>query len=365
MLTVKVYPDNISSPHLSQIYTGLFELEKQRKIRIKFTKKFPYEVRVSQPRISLWLNAKDLKSGKSRNICFDMHDSGKIFSVSQLQLCDVYYKRSYSKKHIDSLEKQLQKKIKPFGLNYPCSSKGQKHRLKRLLIYNQINHNLKKHPVKLLKESFYELLKTSSLILYPPLFSHLEIKPDSPSERKILFQTRLWEHNDKMEISARHVTKINEVRANTVCALRNEFGDHFVGGLYPTPFAKKNYPNCLTDLETDATKYLKLVKMCLIGVTTTGLHNSIGWKLAEYLAASRCIITEPLNYALPVSLVEGKNFLSFRTPEECVEKAKIIFNNQRLAKEMRKNNYDYYLTEIKPAVALQRCLDSPFKKSYL
>ena len=130
--------------------------------------------------------------------------------------------------------------------------------------------------------------------------------------------------------------------------------------MYPTPFAKKNYPNYLTNLETDATKYLKLVKMCLIGVTTTGLHNSIGWKLAEYLAASRCIITEPLNYSLPVSLVEGKNFLSFRTPEECVEKAKKIFNSQRLAKEMRKNNYGYYLAEIKPTVALYRCLDSSF-----
>lgn len=40
-----------------------------------------------------------------------------------------------------------------------------------------------------------------------------------------------------------------------------------------------------------------MVKESDICITTTGLHRSIGWKFAEYIAASKAIVTEKLNYS--------------------------------------------------------------------
>ena len=78
----------------------------------------------------------------------------------------------------------------------------------------------------------------------------------------------------------------------------------------------------------------------------------------EYLAASRCIVTEPLKYQLPVSLIEGKNYLSFRTPEECVGACERLLSDPEFADQMRYENHKYYLNEVEPSVLVYRCLET-------
>ena len=191
--------------------------------------------------------------------------------------------------------------------------------------------------------------------------SQFEVTPDKPAEPKILFQTHVWDPTVTRKISPNRLRQINDTRANLIRVLRNEFGERFIGGLTPRPFAKENYPDCLTSERTDKTNYMSLVKKCLIGISTAGLHNSIGWSLPEYLAASRCILSEPLNYELPISLKEEKNYLLFKTPGECVKMCKKIFENQGFANKMRHNNYKYYLNQVKPSSLLSRCLETSLK----
>jgi len=66
MIEVKVYPDNINSDHISQIYTGLYDLEAQGKIKLKHTSKFSHELRNSIPYVTLWLNV--IAPSKARRI---------------------------------------------------------------------------------------------------------------------------------------------------------------------------------------------------------------------------------------------------------------------------------------------------------
>jgi hypothetical protein len=54
-----------------------------------------------------------------------------------------------------------------------------------------------------------------------------------------------------------------------------------------------------------------------ICVATTGLHGSIEWKMAEYIAVSKAIVSEELNYSVSADFARGKNCLDFTTPEEC------------------------------------------------
>ena len=149
------------------------------------------------------------------------------------------------------------------------------------------------------------------------------------------------------------------MRVNTLRSLKREFGERFVGGLVPNDVARQNYPMlCVTSEVTRRINYLDVVRKCLVCVTTTGLHDSIGGKVPEYLAASRCIVTEPLKYQLPVSLIEGKNYLSFRTPEECVGACERLLSDPEFADQMRYENHKYYLNEVEPSVLVYRCLET-------
>jgi spore maturation protein CgeB len=86
--------------------------------------------------------------------------------------------------------------------------------------------------------------------------------------------------------------------------------------------------------------------------------------LPEYLASSRCIVTEPLKYQLPVLLEEGKNYLSFRTPEECVEACKKILSISQFATQMRYENYRYFLNEVEPSTRIFECLKTALDSSW-
>ncbi|MBV1906550.1 MAG: hypothetical protein KUG75_10760, partial [Pseudomonadales bacterium] len=85
-----------------------------------------------------------------------------------------------------------------------------------------------------------------------------------------------------------------------------------------------------------------------ICVATTGLHQSIGWKFAEYIAFSKAILSETLNFEVPGKLSEGMNFLEFTSAEACVENASILMSDHELRKKLMLNNAIYYHKNMRP-----------------
>lgn len=97
--------------------------------------------------------------------------------------------------------------------------------------------------------------------------------------------------------------------------------NYSVYALEPNEHARKYFPDCVINDKRFFRKrsYLKLLSECDIGVATIGLQRSNGWKIAEYIAKSKAIITEPLQFKVTGEFAEGSNYLSFKTAEECVE----------------------------------------------
>jgi hypothetical protein len=94
-----------------------------------------------------------------------------------------------------------------------------------------------------------------------------------------------------------------------------------------------------------------------IGVVTVGLHGSIGWKLAEYVTASRAIVTEPLDRVVPGPFVSPANYLEFRTPAECVARVRLLFDDRVLRNRMMAANRSYYLSWLRPDSLVMRTLE--------
>jgi hypothetical protein len=182
-----------------------------------------------------------------------------------------------------------------------------------------------------------------------------EAAPTRGDRPDILFMARMWDVDGDYAGQLSSVKKeerahINEFRAKCIRLCRREFGPAFFGGVSRSDFAARRYPDLVIEDRslTKRNHYMKRVKQSAICIATMGLHESIGWKFAEYVAASRAIVTEELRYELPGGFAEGRNYVAFRTPEECVGKIHLLRNDDEYRYRMMVNNYNYYHHYVRP-----------------
>jgi hypothetical protein len=107
--------------------------------------------------------------------------------------------------------------------------------------------------------------------------------------------------------------------------------------------------------------YLKQVTSATIGVYVRGLHNSIAIKMAEYLAAGLCIVSEPIQYEVAVPLVAGVNYLEFRSHEECATQCEWLLSHPVEAERMRTANLNYYAKWVDPKAHVYELLSRSFE----
>ncbi|MBA2243327.1 MAG: hypothetical protein H0W11_00080 [Gemmatimonadetes bacterium] len=335
--------------HTSYIYTGLFTLEKQRKISLQLCYPKPGDWRKAEPlEILVHVDVADPQSGSAMPVCFEVHDKSYLFYERALSSSAVYFKRSYFQRDVDRLPPVLAAKVVPFGINYACTD-----RLSYPAVARGIRQAITRPSGPAVLRGKYTASLARKLIEYVrlPRPSVFEFSPASPKEPVVLFQTRLWKQHELVGESAEVV---NQERAALVRALKREFGSRFVGGLLPGPVASRDYPDLLA--QAHPCSYLRLTRRSLIGVYSRGLHQSTAWKLGEYFAASMCVVAEPIQNQLVPPLEAERHFLPFSTPEECVAACARILGDPGLQQTMRSAAYRYYTAHVEPAAHLLRCL---------
>ena len=272
-------------------------------------------------------------------VAIDLHDQSREFAHDALQRCDVYLKRSFDRAEVARLNPALGAKVVPFGLNYPCSS------LETTLRW------MGPRARKMFARRSDWLRHMRRQVVMPPVRRY-EQTPDSKIEQKLIFQPRLWEEHE----APGEAEPINRQRVELLRALRAAFGDRLVGGLVRTKLAVEQHPDELTNQPTRHSRYIAISKRNLIGIYTRGLWGSAAFKLSEYLAASQCIVAEPLTTELPVPLIPGKHYLPFNTPGECIDACHQLLRDPALAERMRRANHEYYVEHVEPSARMARVI---------
>jgi hypothetical protein len=178
--------------------------------------------------------------------------------------------------------------------------------------------------------------------LVTPHWKSFEYRPEQPVDSTILFQTRVWEPHD-----APGDEGINEQRVSLLRALRSEFGRRVVGGVVPTPFARQNFPDLVTDQPCRQPQYIAWARKSLIGIYSRGLFGSFGFKMAEYIASSKCIISEPIDNVLPAPL---DHISIYRSNDECIAACDRLLSDASLAEFHRRQSWNYYEAHVSPRV---------------
>ncbi|GAA0747857.1 hypothetical protein [Gaetbulibacter jejuensis] len=324
------------SPHLAQVYDGFEKLKKQGLVDLSYIKVDGDE---AKPILKVVLDDK-------YTVIYDLIDGlhwygstkeEKLNHFKTTTEADYYFKRSYT----DQL-KQFSPEhcsVYPLGLNYPLNTEGKYKFLKGLVVnsylFKYLKPNYRRYPSEL-----------------------FESAPKLHKNNYIVFFAQLWNPDDvENEISKKEREQINQVRIAIIRACKSEFGDLFRGGIMTTSFSKTQCPDILASKEeTDKLNYLRVVKESNICISTTGLHGSIGWQMGEYVAASKVIVSMPLNYDLPGDFIKGKNYLEFRDIEELISQIKLLLNNKELQFNMMNENFKYYNTYLKPDVLVLNTL---------
>jgi hypothetical protein len=343
-----------SSEHLLQIYAGFSELANRKLIRLHPIRMPGYSGKM--------IGNSVLRAEIERRyrVVYDTSDTHHLSHQVDLNEVDFYFKRSYRPEM--AMELPQGDKIHPLGLGYLVYSRHDF--LYRRALWSADPRDV---VVQLLRAnavlSRLLMIKTS---VFTSEIGRFEGTPKTNPEPLILFITRLWRPERAATAEkADEREHINSMRADCIRLLRKEFGARFVGGLIPTEYAQKYYPDVVLE---DARiihkhRYLNLMHQADICVTTAGLEGSNSWKLAEYVAASKAIVAERLNHFVPGDFKAGKNYLEFTTAKECAAKVVELYTHPEERWTMAVRNLNYYYHYLRPDALIWNSLMTVLRRN--
>lgn len=342
-----------SEPHLSQIYTGFGLLARRGDLRVSVEPMSPYF------RSSRVVMLRAVVNGSVR-LVYDTAD-GMDVDDEALDWCEAYFKRSYNSQSHGATEK-----IHPLGLNYQVYGPHDfRHRRIIWLLRELRPSNARRvlgqvaHLAPLVSAVAWRLSALSGANAMEggcagSMIGAPEAAPQISAWPTVLCFARTW---DPSLVAGWR--ELNETRAGCIRALRKEFGPKFIGGLAPSPDALRDYPDCVVDpAVVRKSAYLAAMKSSDVCVTTRGLRGSNGWRLAEYVAASRAIVTERLLYEVPGSFTDGQNYLGFDTADQCVSNVRRLVDHPEMRLSMMHANHDYYQRHVRPDALVLRSLET-------
>ncbi|CAM1364524.1 conserved protein of unknown function [Tenacibaculum soleae] len=306
-------------PHLNQIYDGFIKLSEKGVIDLSIKRNCVG----SSPLLKVLVNEKHtviFDTADGLNWISDSREENLKFFKNNFKV-DFYFKRSLNQLVIDNSPSNC--KVFPLGLNYFITpEKYLGANLKRKIKFF-FKKNIKKH-------NFYS--------------RDFEFYPVVHKKNKILFLTRLWNPDDvSLDSLKEERERINKNRIEFIKSCKSEFKNNFIGGIQYDDFSKKNSKDLLMPSSmTNKRNFMQTVKESNICIATKGLHDSIGWKFAEYVTASRAIISEPLSYELPGDFSINKNYSEFKTKDDLMINISDLLENKNKMVKMMNNNYNYY-----------------------
>lgn len=257
----------------------------------------------------------------------DWADSNAVFYDNFLQWADIYGKVNYNK---DCIEYGWRDKVKPVSPNFGIGCFGKDKWEATMLClknylkcFSRIQHGLQSY-----LSPYLWLYKRSRIILN---------RSDSTVGSKTIFMVSRYWNGENLANNAR----ISFIRA---ChRLQSEGVINFIGGMVPD----MENSDCPSDViirnEIPMQEYVRLLERSLLVFNTPAVHVCHGWKLPEYMAHGKIILSTPFVNELPVGMIHGKNiFFSNADELSLYEAIKTIVNNRQLQATLEEGSRRYW-----------------------
>jgi glycosyltransferase involved in cell wall biosynthesis len=106
----------------------------------------------------------------------------------------------------------------------------------------------------------------------------------------------------------------------------------------PPPYIIDNqlYTGILINFKYSYSEYLEKTKKSLFVFNTPAVFECHGWKLGEYMAMGKAIISTPLSNDLPESLKHGENIHFVNSEEEIKDAIQLLLKDEDYRNKLEK-----------------------------
>ena len=168
----------------------------------------------------------------------------------------------------------------------------------------------------------------------------------------IFFCSTLW-YNDEWN---KNDDGVNKTRANFIRACKNVKGLSFEGGLVAQTGGRSSvdkFADCLYG-GVSMDEWMQKTKQSLLVFNTPAFWNCHGWKLGEYLALGKCIISTKLSNDLPDPLEHGVNIHFVENTEESMAEAiEYILSHPEYRHKLEEGAKEYWYQYGTPEASLK------------
>jgi hypothetical protein len=275
-------------------------------------------------------------------IVIDAYDGAKLTDYTPIEWCDVYGKVNL----ISSLiPEQYLYKCLPIGPSFPIQiwSWGRTSwmALKHYRPTVQGLRSARQHLANYVRQCRDRL----------PLRHFV---PGSARDNYIFFSSSIWSEDEAPETNRHRALFIETCRS-----LKNVT---FEGGFSPRPSGPyaayaARYKKYITTRRFSLPEWLENTQFSSLVFYTPAVWLSHTWKLAEFLALGKAIISTSISRELPAPLVHREQIHYVDgSPESLAEAINLILTNRDYRTYLERNAYRYYAAFLTPERVIQRVL---------
>ncbi|KAF2325964.1 hypothetical protein [Flavobacterium nitrogenifigens] len=274
------------------------------------------------------------EGNQSKKIIIDSRDSSEI-STPELEWCDVYGKINYNSKDLPvTYEKKIVRIGPSFGVRI--------WNLIETLYFLTLNFVKFRKNIKNKKEfiaNYWRQYKRLELKKYQYVKSSLN---------EIFFMNSIWKKENET----------NENRALFIETCKKKSNLIFEGGFA----ARTNGDNLGFDKLVYSKKiplniYIEKIKNSAFVFNTPAVLSCHGWKLGEFLALGKAIITTHHYNELPADLENEKHVLYIRNEDELQKSIKKLMHDPTFKHSLELESRDYFEKYLAPQKVILRLLE--------
>ncbi len=178
--------------------------------------------------------------------------------------------------------------------------------------------------------------------------SAYEPEPSEPGY--VFFASSLWKKE----------TATNRFRANFVKACRSLPSLDFEGGFIRRTYNDiPGFERLTVERRYPAAEYQRKIKRSAVVFNTPAVSSCHGWKLAEFLALGKAIVSTPPVRALPAPLIDGVHIHLVDGSERAIRLAvERLTDDSEYRRRLEENARAYYLRYLSPTRVIQRLLET-------
>lgn len=177
----------------------------------------------------------------------------------------------------------------------------------------------------------------------------------SVSDKNFIFHISSFYHNQS------HGDVVNRLRAEFIRAcMRNNC--NFLGGLYKKIKSNVNseYKDVLIDKYFKPSVYIENIRRSAFVFNTPAAWGCHGWKLGEYLAMGKAVISTPFVNDMPEAMEHNVNIIFVENYKEINDIVKRLLSDELLRKKLEKGARSYYKKWLTPQIVIERLININF-----